>query len=195
MRRAQARIGWGRKTAAEQRRSKERAVALQGFSHIGICVSDIERSKAFYVDVLGFTELYALDIVGDEVAATMEQSGAFRSAMLLRGDVRIELLQWIDVATTGSGTRKPMTELGFTHLSFRVDDVHELTEAVRAAGGEIHEHTLTVMGGAGDESAVRLIYCTDPDGTRIEFMENVPDLSQLAPSAADDLRARFDQPN
>ena len=61
----------------------------------------------------------------------MEQEGGFRSTMLLRGDVRLELLQWIDVPMTGSGERKPMTQLGFTHLSFRVDDIDELSEAVR----------------------------------------------------------------
>ena len=165
-------------------------MALHGFSHIGICVSDIERSTRFYVDVLGFEQLYALDFGGNEVAVTMEQEGTFRSAMLLRGDVRVELLQWVDVATTGPGTRKPMTELGFTHLSFRVDDVHELTDAVRAAGGRVVEETLTTLG-EGD-GATRLLYVTDPDGTRIEFMENVPDLSLLAPEAADALAARFD---
>lgn len=166
-------------------------MALLGFSHIGVCVSDIERSTRFYVDVLGFTQLYALDIVGDEVAATMEQRGAFHSAMLLRGDVRIELLQWIDVATTGSGTRKPMHELGFTHLSFRVDRVDELGDAVRAAGGAVHEQTRTVMGDDGDPAAVKLIYCTDPDGTRIELMENVPDLSQIDAAAAAGLQDQF----
>jgi glyoxylase I family protein len=165
-------------------------MALHGFSHIGICVSDLDRSTRFYVDVLGFTVLYAADFTGNEVAATMEQEGAFRSTMLLRGDVRVELLQWVDVPTTGSGTRKPMTELGFTHLSFRVDDVHELSDAVRAAGGQVVEPTLTSLGeGAG---ATRLLYVTDPDGTRIEFMENVPDLSLLAPEAAGALVARFE---
>jgi glyoxylase I family protein len=165
-------------------------MALQGFSHIGICVSDIDRSTRFYVDVLGFRLLYAVDFSGNEVAATMEQEGTFRSAMLLRGDLRVELLQWVDVATTGSGIRKPMTELGFTHLSFRVDDVHELSDAVRAAGGHVVESTLTSLGdGAG---ATRLLYVTDPDGTRIELMENVPDLSAMSPEAADALSARFD---
>src|SRR5215203_2200688 len=112
-------------------------MALLGFSHIGVCVSDIERSRRFYVDVLGFATLYDADFTNDEVAATMEQSGAFRSVMLRRGDVRVELLQWVDVPTTGSGERRPMTELGMTHLSFRVDDVHELAETVEAAGGQV----------------------------------------------------------
>ena len=113
----------------------------------------------------------------------MEQEGRFRSAMLLRDDVRIELLQWVDVAMTGSGQRKPMTELGFTHLSFRVEDVDGLTDAVLAAGGTLVETTRTVLGDVDDPASGRLIYLTDPDGTRIELMQNVPDLSGI--SAAD----------
>ncbi|CAN5788436.1 VOC family protein [soil metagenome] len=168
-------------------------MALQGFSHIGICVSDLDRSSQFYVDVLGFFVLYAVDFTGNEVATTMEQEGGFRSTMLLRGDVRLELLQWIDVPTSGSGERKPMTQLGFTHLSFRVDDIDELSDAVRAAGGQVHDHTLTVLGDAGgDVAPTKLLYATDPDGTRIEFMENVPDLSLMAPAATEALAARFE---
>jgi len=158
---------------------------LLGFSHIGIAVSDVERSARFYEAVFGFRELYALDFAGNEVAATMEQEGTFRSRMLLRDDVRIELLEWVDVPTTGSGERKPMTELGFTHLSFRVDRIDELSDAVRAAGGAVHDHTLTVLGDT------KLLYVTDPDGTRIELMENVPDLAAMSASTVDDLRDRF----
>lgn len=151
---------------------------IQGFSHVGVAVTDLERSVRFYSDVFGFAQLYQLDFNDDEVAATMEQSGAFRSAMLIRDDVRVELLQWVDVPTTGSGERKPMTELGFTHLSFRVDDVHELTAAVLAAGGAVHPQTLTFLGAEGSPQT-GLLYLTDPDGTRIEVMSNVPDLSEV----------------
>lgn len=161
---------------------------LRGFSHIGIAVSDMERSARFYVDVLGFRQLYALDFFGNEVAATMEQDGTFRSSMLLRDDVRIELLQWVDVPVSGSGQRKPMTELGFTHLSFRVDDIDELSDAVTAAGGTVHHHTLTVLGDDGDEPPpTRLLYVTDPDGTRIELMANVPDLAAMSDVTAQGL--------
>jgi glyoxylase I family protein len=155
---------------------------IQGFSHIGIGVSDLDRSIRFYSDVFGFVELYRLDFENNEVAATMEQEGAFRSAMLLRDDVRIELLQWVDVPVTGTGERKPMTELGFTHLSFRVEEIDDLTEAVVAAGGAVHPQTLTYVGAEGSPKT-GLLYYTDPDGTRIEVMTNVPDLSGF--SAAD----------
>jgi lactoylglutathione lyase len=139
---------------------------IQGFSHIGIAVTDLDRSIRFYTEVFGFTELYRLDFNDNEVAATMEQEGAFRSAMLRRGDVRIELLQWVDVPITGSGERKPMTERGITHLSFRVEDVDGLRDAI-------------VAGDPADPSSGRFVYLTDPDGTRIELMQNVPDLSAL----------------
>ena len=143
-------------------------------------MTDLERSVRFYTEVFGFVQLYALDFTNNEVAATMEQDGAFRSVMLVRDDVRVELLQWVDVPTTGTGQRKPMTELGFTHLSFRVDDVDGLTERIEAAGGTVWPQTRTVMGDESDAAAPRLIYLTDPDGTRIELMQNVPDLTGIA---------------
>jgi len=155
---------------------------IQGFSHIGIGVSDLDRSVQFYSEVFGFVQLYALDFKDNEVAATMEQEGVFRSAMLIRDDVRVELLQWVDVPVSGSGERKPMTELGFTHLSFRVDGIDDLTEAVLAHGGAVHPQTLSYVG-AEDGPKTGLLYYTDPDGTRIEVMTNVPDLSGF--SAAD----------
>lgn len=155
-------------------------VMIQGFSHIGICVTDLDRSIRFYTEVFGFVKLYQLDFDNNEVAATMEQEGRFRSAMLIRNDIRIELLQWVDVPTTGSGQRKPMTELGFTHLSFRVEDVDGLTDAIVAAGGTFVESTRTVLGDPADPGSGRFIYLTDPDGTRIELMQNVPDLSGMS---------------
>lgn len=154
---------------------------IQGFSHIGIGVSDLDRSIRFYSEVFGFAELYRLDFENNEVAATMEQEGAFRSAMLLRDDVRVELLQWVDVPTSGGG-KKPMTQLGFTHLSFRVEEIDDLTDLVVANGGAVHEQTLSYLGAEGSPQT-GLLYYTDPDGTRIEVMTNVPDLSGF--SAAD----------
>lgn len=150
---------------------------IQGFSHIGIAVKDLERSRRFYTDVLGFTQFYQLDFENNEVAATMEQEGVFRSAMLTRKDIRIELLQWVDVPVTGSGQRKPMTELGVTHLCFRVDSIDDVIDAVAAAGGTVVEQTRTVLGDPADAAAPRLVYLTDPDGIRIELMQGVPELS------------------
>jgi glyoxylase I family protein len=152
-------------------------VGIQGFSHVGVCCSDLERSTRFYVDVLGFSELFTMEM-GDEVAATMERDGIrFESRMLRRGDLRLELLHWLEPEASGTRTRREMTAFGMTHLCFRVDDIEDLVEAAEKAGGQAHRHTLSELPGAGvGGQSVKLLYLTDPDGVRIECMAGTPDL-------------------
>jgi lactoylglutathione lyase len=155
-------------------------VGIQGFSHLGVCVRDLDVATRFYVEVLGFRQLYSMDFAAGEVAATMERADAFTSRMLIRGDVRVELLWWHDSAELADGwppaQRRPMTTPGFTHLSFRVDSVDDLVDAAVRCGGAVWPETLTVLGDPDDPAAVRLLYLTDPDGNRIECMAGTPEL-------------------
>ena len=152
-------------------------MGIQGFSHVGVCCSDLERSTRFYADVLGFREIFTMEM-GNEVAATMERDGIrFESRMLRRGDVRLELLHWLEPEADGEQSKRPMTKFGMTHLCFRVDDVDDLVDAAEKAGGRAHRHTLSELPGAGvGGQSVKLLYLTDPDGVRIECMSGAPDL-------------------
>jgi glyoxylase I family protein len=145
-------------------------VALQGFSHIGICVSDLERSTTFYTEVLGFQVLFSVDFAG-ELATTMEADGAFTSRMLGRDDLRVELLHWHDREVGGDAERRAMTARGVTHLAFRVEAVDDLFDLAEKCGGAVHRATQTDLAGG-----VQVVYLTDPDGVRIECMAGVPDL-------------------
>lgn len=156
-------------------------MALQSFSHVGICVSDLDRSTAFYEQVLGFRQLFTMDF-GPELAATMERTGEFTSRMLARDDVRIELLSWHDGELEGDGARRPMDRRGVTHLCFRVDDIADLFTIAERAGGQAWPETRSALPGAGtDGGAVETVYLTDPDGVRIECMSGSPDLGVLFP--------------
>jgi len=149
----------------------------QTFSHIGVCVSDLDRSTAFYTDVLGFRELFTVEL-GPEVAATMEIDGRFTSRMLTRGDLRVELLHWIEPAAQGDRSRRPMNQLGMTHLCFRVENIDDLFTAAERSAGHVHRDTLSVMEGAGlDGSPVKTVYLSDPDGVRIECISGTLDLA------------------
>jgi glyoxylase I family protein len=144
-----------------------------------VCVSDLYRSTAFYTGVLGFRELFTIEL-GPEVAATMEIDGRFTSRMLTRGDLRVELLHWIEPEAGGEKTRRPMNQLGMTHLCFRVENIDDLFGAVERLGGRVHRETLSVMEGAGlDSGPVKTIYLSDPDGIRIECISGTPDLAAL----------------
>jgi catechol 2,3-dioxygenase-like lactoylglutathione lyase family enzyme len=144
-------------------------MALLGWSHVGICCADLERSTTFYEQVFGFTQLFTMEL---SVPATMEVEGSFLSRMLRRDDMRLELLQWLSVAPQGDGKRRSMLGLGLTHLAFRVDSYDDLLPAVEAHGGTVHGSTLTALDGG-----VQLLYVTDPDGVRLELMAGTPDFS------------------
>ena len=47
-------------------------MSVQRLSHIGICVSELERSVRFYRDVLGFEELSRLQVSGPESARLLQ---------------------------------------------------------------------------------------------------------------------------
>jgi lactoylglutathione lyase len=143
-------------------------VTPASFSHLGICVSDLERSRRFYCEGLGFEEVGA-HRVSEEFASLMEVPRvAVDSAMLARDGVTVELLGFRSPGHTGEPVRRPMNQLGLTHLSFRVDDVDAVAAAVERAGGALIATTRTTLEVQG--ATLDFVYCTDPDGTRIELM-------------------------
>ncbi len=138
-------------------------------SHFGICVSDLERSLGFYCEGLGFEQV-ASHQIGEEFGALMEvEDVALESRMLTRDGVTIELLHFASPGFTGDGERRPMNKLGLTHLSLRVDDVDRVASTIEALGGTVVRTTRTSL----DLPRARLdfLYCTDPDGVRIELMD------------------------
>src|SRR5271155_915983 len=115
------------------------------FSHLGICVSDLERSLRFYCEGLGFAPAES-HVVGDEFGRLMELDGVvLRSQFIRRDGVAIELLPYSSPATTGEPVRRPMNQLGLTHLSVRVDDVDAVAAVVESLGGTVVEGTRTTF--------------------------------------------------
>jgi len=137
------------------------------FSHVGICVSDLERSVRFYCDALGF-ELVQSHTVGEEFGRLMELDDVVLQSRFLRRDgVSIELLHFDSPGHTGDGVRRPMNQLGLTHLSLRVRDVDVVATAIESLGGTMMAETRTTF---GSSDALDFVCCTDPDGVRIELM-------------------------
>lgn len=141
------------------------------FSHLGICVSDLERSLRFYCEALGFSPAES-HVIGDEFGRLMELDGVeLRSQFVRRDGMAIELLHFSSPEPVGDPDRRPMNQLGLTHLSLRVDDIDTVAAAVESLGGTIVGGTRTTFDLAG--TPLDFLYCTDPDGTRIELM-NIP---------------------
>ncbi len=136
------------------------------FSHLGICVSDLDRSMRFYCDGLGFTP-GVRHTVGRDFAALMELDDvSLESQFIHHGEVAIELLHYLVPDAHGPRERRSLTQYGLTHLNLRVDDVDDAAARVRDHGGQVHEHTRTTFPGG----TLDFVYCSDPDGVRIELM-------------------------
>ena len=134
-------------------------------SHVGLCVADLDRSRRFYGEGLGFQEIARFE-VGSDFAPVMEIDGplALTSVFLRRDGVSIELLGFAEPTAQGDEARRPMNRLGLTHFSLLVEDVDAVAERLRALGG-------TVLGPTRLATANgEFIYCLDPDGIRVELM-------------------------
>jgi lactoylglutathione lyase len=139
------------------------------FSHIGMCVSDLDRSLRFYREGLGF-EPVASHHVGEEFAGLMELDGVDLESRLLRRDgVTIELLAFSNPRPFGARERRPMNQFGLTHLSVRVEDVEAVAGEIERLGGQVVRPTRTRVEAGSFQ--LDFIYCTDPDGVRIELMD------------------------
>jgi len=139
------------------------------FSHFGICVSDLARSVRFYCDALGFEKAES-HTIGSEFAQLMDlPEVAVTSQFIRKGTTSIELLGFTEPAPFGTTTPRAINQLGLTHLSFRVNDVEAAAARVVELGGSILDTSRTTIDLGG--TALEFVYCTDPDGVRIELMD------------------------
>jgi catechol 2,3-dioxygenase-like lactoylglutathione lyase family enzyme len=144
-----------------------KAGPIMAFSHVGICVSDIERSTRFYTEGFGFVVSHSLE-AGPPLDTMTELPGLNLKATFLKLDgTVIELLFHVYPAAIGAVERRPMNQLGLTHLSFIVSDLATVTERIARYGGRIYPQTLVKI------PAGELMFCTDPDGVRIELWQKV----------------------
>ena len=136
-------------------------MSVQRLSHVGLCVSDLERSLAFYRDALGFREGARIDASGEESETLLQIPDVDVCAVFLERDgVRIELLHYRTPGHRGTGEPRPMNALGLTHLSLRVDDLDATLAALERDGAHVLHATRTA----------HAAFVTDPDGIRIELV-------------------------
>ncbi|MFT5481842.1 MAG: putative enzyme related to lactoylglutathione lyase [Halieaceae bacterium] len=140
--------------------------ATVSISHFGICCSDVQRSADFYSEALGFELAVSIDNLGSPFDILMELPGAELSVRQMKcGEVTIELIGYPQGEVVGSAERRPTNQLGFTHMTLVVDDVDAVAARIAQCGGTVHAQTRI------DSHFGPIVFCTDPDGVRIELMQ------------------------
>lgn len=93
--------------------------------HVGLSVSDLDRSIAFYCDLLGFELLRIIDCPPEsKLGEVLNIPGACaRLAHLGSGDAVLELLEYKHPHGREISSDYTMADIGFSHVCITSDDI------------------------------------------------------------------------
>ncbi|MFC8433583.1 VOC family protein [Streptomyces sp. NPDC057253] len=139
-------------------------------NHVGITVSDLDRSLDFYARILGGERVGSWERSGPRIDAVTGYPGVVvRQAFvrLSRGATLIELLQY--VGGSPEVTDPDHGRAGSVHVAVDVDGLDALLVRLRAE--EVAVLSEPVTAGEGPLEGCRLVYVLDPDRVRVELVE------------------------
>ena len=129
---------------------------VKELGHVVLYVRNLERSAAFYRDVLGFRQIFG------------SPDSGFPAAAFSSGRTHHELLL-IEVGEHA----KPIPEgrrVGMYHFGLKVgdsdDELRDVLDHLKSSGTE--------MVGMGDHGFTHSVYLLDPDGNELELYIDVP---------------------
>ncbi|MGW3555944.1 VOC family protein [Streptomyces sp. NPDC000963] len=142
------------------------AIGTLSTHHVGLNVTDLERSLAFYADVLGF------EVLGRSAEGEAEKGEGYA---FLGRDGRLAVALW-QQAEGAYDSGRP----GLHHLAFEAESLDRVraAEAALTARGATFAYEGVVAHREGAASGG--IFFHDPDGTRLEI--SVPKGAETAPA-------------
>ncbi len=141
-----------------------------GVDHVSVTVADLERSLAFYRDLLGIpVHGTGVEESASVTAVVGVDRARFRYADLDLGHGHIlELLQYL--TPKGTPRRSNVYDPGSSHIAFLVDDLGAMLRHLESAGVRARSDPVDL-----DEPAwwagARVVYLTDPDGATVELVQ------------------------
>jgi catechol 2,3-dioxygenase-like lactoylglutathione lyase family enzyme len=150
---------------------KKRPFRVLGADHTGITVSNLERSLAFWRDVLGFEPSHTAHQTGELAQEITGVQGAEIKLGVVKtpGGHKIELLQYLAPPERKQGGHLRPCDVGSVHVALIVDDLDAILNAIDASGWKAAGKPQTLQ--SGPNAGKRVVYVRDPDGTIIEFMQ------------------------
>lgn len=160
-------------------------------SHLGFNCKDIEKSVAFYRDILGCEEKFTLtyndmadDLTRKAIAAGKKPGLTIKAMRFMGKKTWLTYMSWgeasfIELFSIPSARRKripdPKNDLNYTHYALVVSDLQEFRQQVIDRGGAAYLDTEISMG----VDYTWQMWMHDPDGNPFEIMEYTPRSYQL----------------
>lgn len=139
--------------------------------HTGITVANLERSLAFWRDVLGFELSHTAHQAGEMASEITGVAGAEIKLAVVKapGGQKIELLEYLAPPERKRHVDLQPCDVGFVHVALIVDGLDAILNAINASGWRAAGKPQTLQ--TGPNAGKRVVYVRDPDGTTIEFMQ------------------------
>lgn len=163
---------------------------IKAISHLGFNCKDLEKSVAFYRDIIGCTEKFYMtygdlaDAVEREAAAEGKKIPLYAKAMRRFADKKWSVyMQWTEDSfielfyLMGANKRRipGKKDLNYTHYSLEVDDIRAFRQQIIARGGAEYLDSEITLG----VDNTWQFWMHDPDGNPFEIMEYTPESLQV----------------
>jgi len=138
--------------------------------HTGVTVSNLERSLAFWRDVLGFELSHRAHQTGELAEEiTGVKDAEISIAVVKAPGHKIELLEYLAPVDRKQHVDLRPCDVGHVHVALTVDNLDAVLRAIAASGWKAAGKPQTLE--SGPNAGKRVVYVRDPDGTTIEFMQ------------------------
>ncbi len=142
--------------------------------HTGITVSNLERSLAFWQNILGFELSHRTHQTGKLASEITGVPGAEISLAVLKAPGhKIELLEYFAPQDRKRVDLRPC-DVGSVHVALTVDNLDAVLSTIAASGWSAVGKPQILK--TGPNARKRIVYVRDPDGTTIEFMQPPPEI-------------------
>ncbi|MDQ8749541.1 glyoxalase [Elizabethkingia miricola] len=147
---------------------------LTGFSranHVGITVSNLEKSIAFYEALTGVKVSNIDEIGGERMARTQGlEDTRIKYANLHLDNLNIDILEYVLPAPEKTSYQN--NQISAMHLCFEVDDIDAAMERLKEIGIKPEGEPIVFQEEDGLKSGfgTAVAYFRDPDGTNLEII-------------------------
>lgn len=144
--------------------------AVTTLDHVSVTVSDLERSVAFYRDLLGLQEVERHRLEGEGISNMAGKPGVVMEVVRLASaetpGVLLDLQQYLQ--PPGSVSDAKLGDVGHSHICFGVGDIQAACRELRARDVELVSDPVAFHLSSG---VLRVVFLKDPDGYVLELVE------------------------
>ena len=149
---------------------------VAGVDAVGMTVSDMDRSVAFYSDVLGFEPVSDVEVAGDAYEDLQDVFGLRMRVVRLRlGDESIELTEYLAPRGRPLPVDSRSNDRWFQHVAIIVSDMDRAYRWLRQHKVEhASSGPQTLPEWNAQAGGIRAFYFKDPDGHVLEILQFPP---------------------